>query len=95
LEEVPIAIEVRRASRSDRPAIASFLEEAYGARAQYKATAAWTWQFVDNPFGPEEGDELPVWIAVDADRVVGQTPVQKALLQVDGKSSRPGGRSTS
>ena len=81
---------MRKASRSDRPAIAKFIEEAYGTRAQYKATPRWTWQFIDNPFGPTGGDEVPVWIAVDGDRVVGQIAVQNGLLQVDGKTLEAG-----
>jgi len=89
-EEGPIDIIVRKASRSDRPAIAKFIEDAYGSRAQYKATPRWTWQFMDNPFGPREGDEVPVWVAVDGDRVVGQVAVQNGLLQVDGKTLEAG-----
>ncbi len=90
MEEIAIAIEVRKASRSDRPAIARFLEEAYGTRAQYKTASRWTWQFLDNPFGPEDADEVPIWIAVDGDRVVGQTAVQNALVQVDGETFEAG-----
>ena len=89
LEEVSIAIVVRQASRSDRPAIARFLEDAYGVRAPHKATR-WTWQFVDNPFGHQEGDKVPVWVAVDGNRVVGQIAVQKALLEVEGKTFEAG-----
>jgi len=81
---------VRKASRSDRPAIAKFIEDAYGARAQYKATPRWTWQFIDNPFGPGGGDEVPVWVAVDGNRVVGQVAVQNGLLQVDGETVEAG-----
>ena len=90
LEELPIAIIVRRASRSDQPAIATFIKDAYGTRAEYKATPRWTWQFIDNPFGRREGDELPIWVALDGDRVVGQIAVQNALLQVDGKTFEAG-----
>ena len=90
LEAIPIAITVRKASRSDRPAIARFIEDAYGTRAQYKATPRWTWQFIDNPFGRRRGDEVPVWVAVDGDRVVGQVAVQTGLIQVDGKTFEAG-----
>jgi hypothetical protein len=89
-EEVTIDIVVRRAIRSDRSAIASFIEEAYGPRAQYKATPRWTWQFINNPFGRQEGDEVPVWIAVDGDRVVGQIAVQSTLIEVGGKTLQAG-----
>ena len=90
LEEVPIAIIVRRASRSDRPAIARFIEDAYGARAQYKATPRWTWQFIDNPFGRRQGDELPSglrWMAI-ASSV--RSLFRTALLQVEGKTFEAG-----
>ena len=95
-EAIPIAITMRKASRYDRPAIARFIEEAYGARAQYKATPRWTWQFIDNPFGRRHGDEVPIWVAVDGDRVVGQIAVQNRTPPGrGGRRSRPGGRSTS
>ena len=85
-----MAVIVRKASRSDRPAIARFIEDAYGELARYKATPRWTWQFIDNPLGRPQGDEVPVWIAVDGDRVVGQIAVQNALLQVDGQTFEAG-----
>ena len=90
LEEIPIAIIVRRATRSDRPAIARLIEDAYGPSAHYMATPRWTWQFIDNPFGRPQGEELPIWVAVDGDRVVGQIAVQNALLQVDGTTLEAG-----
>jgi GNAT superfamily N-acetyltransferase len=90
LEEIPIAVIVRKASRADQPAIARFIEDAYGPRAQYKATPRWTWQFIDNPFIRPRGDEIPVWVAVDGDRVVGQIAVQNGLLEVEGKTFEAG-----
>jgi GNAT superfamily N-acetyltransferase len=90
LPEVAKAIIVRKASRSDRPAIARFIEEAYGTRAQYKSTPRWTWQFIDNPFWHRQGDEIPVWVAVEGDRIVGQIAVQNALLEVDGETFEAG-----
>jgi GNAT superfamily N-acetyltransferase len=89
-EEILITTVVRRATRSDRPAIARFIAEAYGPRAQYKATPRWTWQFVDNPFGGQQGDEVPVWIALDGDRVVGQIAVQNTLVEVGGQTLQAG-----
>jgi GNAT superfamily N-acetyltransferase len=90
LEEVPITVIVRKASRSDRPAIARFIEDAYGPRAPYKAAPRWLWQFIDNPFASQQGDEVPIWVAVDGDRVVGQIAVQKGLLQVEGTTFEAG-----
>lgn len=68
---------------SDRDAIAAFIRDAYGARARYKGTARWMWQFVRNPFGGLHGSAVPVWIALDGARVIGQIAVQSALLQVE------------
>ena len=89
-DEDPTGITVRRARRSDRPAIARFIEEAYGAAAPYKATPRWTWQFVDNPFVRHQSDELPIWIALDDDRVVGQVALQMGPLQVAGETFEAG-----
>ena len=61
-----------------------------GRRARYKATPHWNWQFIDNPFGRRQGDEVPVWVALDGDRVVGQIAVQQALIQVEGKTFEAG-----
>jgi GNAT superfamily N-acetyltransferase len=90
LAVVPIAVIVRKASRSDQAAIARFIEDAYGPRARYKATPRWNWQFIDNPFGRRQGDDVPVWVAMDGDRVVGQIGVQKAVLQVEGTTFEAG-----
>lgn len=84
------AIVVRKASRTDRPAIERFIEEAYGPRAQYKAPEHWTWQFIDNPFGCRQGDDVPVWVAIDGDRVVGQIAIQEARLHVEGNAVQVG-----
>lgn len=90
LEDDPTGIIVRRARRSDRPAIARFIEDAYGAAAPYKATPRWTWQFVDNPFVSQKSDELPIWIAVDDGRVVGQVALQMGPLQMNGNTFEAG-----
>ncbi len=63
---------MRRATLADKPAIFEFIREAYRDRWQHKIPLRWEWEFENNPF--KEGEELPVWIAVDGSgRVVGQT----------------------
>ncbi len=81
-EAPAIAVEVRQGRASDRGAIAAFLEEAYGTRAGLKGPERWTWQFVENPYAHQPDGTVPVWIAVDGERVVGQIAVQEAALQV-------------
>lgn len=62
---------VRQATLDDRPAIHELVRAAYAGRDQYKIPKRWQWQFCDNPFW--SGPGLPIWIALDGDRVVGQT----------------------
>jgi len=74
-------LKIRQASLSDYPAISEFINRAYGDLAAYKGEARWRWQFVDNPF--RVAGDLPIWIALDGTRVVGQIGVQSAELKVD------------
>jgi hypothetical protein len=85
-----MSVEVRQAHESDRPAIAAFIEEAYGERARFKGDLRWTWQFRRNPFGDVGSPLLPVCIASDGERVVGQIAVQPAALQLDGVVHKAG-----
>jgi GNAT superfamily N-acetyltransferase len=77
-------IAVRRACTSDFPAIETFLREAYGALASFKAEDRWNWQFRRNPFRTSPSDFVPVWIAETSGKVVGQIAVQEGEIQVDG-----------
>jgi GNAT superfamily N-acetyltransferase len=74
---------VRQAERSDRPALDQFLAEAYGSKAPYKLGERWSWQFARNPFWHASDGRVPVWIAVDDGRIVGQIAVQVGRLQVE------------
>jgi|SRR5579884_272402 len=85
-----MAVEIRQGRDSDREAIAAFLAEAYGTRARYKGPERWTWQFERNPFAFTADGTVPVWIAVDADRVVGQIAVQQAALKIEDETVAAG-----
>lgn len=77
-----VTLEIRQARLQDYPAIAAFIVEAYGALAPYKGQDRWHWQFVDNPFGLRPDNRVPVWIALDGTRVVGQIAVQPTEIKV-------------
>ncbi len=84
---------VRRATQADREAIFQFIQKAYPSRWQYKIPERWQWEYVDNPF--LEGDELPVWIAVEDDggpgaRVLGQTCALVEPLKIGSQVYRAG-----
>ncbi len=83
---------VRQATLDDKPAIAEFLKVAYPDRHRYKFPERWEWQFENNPLrdrnrsgNPNEG-KLPIWLAFDGERIVGQTGAQVEPLKLGDKS---------
>jgi GNAT superfamily N-acetyltransferase len=78
------AISVRRARLSDYPQIAAFIREAYQEQSLFKAKGRWDWQFVNDPYIKSDDGEVPVWIAEDSGRVIGQIAVQEGEIQIDG-----------
>ncbi len=82
-------ITVRRATLDDKLAIFKFIQIAYKDRWQYKIPERWQWEFVDNPF--LEGDDLPVFIAIDdGGNVVGQTCALVEPLKIGDRICRVG-----
>lgn len=80
-----MAIEIRQAIREDFESIQEFLREAYGPLAKYKGAARWNWQFIDNPAASGGVHGVPVWIALDGRRVVGQIALQPTRLWASGR----------
>jgi GNAT superfamily N-acetyltransferase len=82
-------IVVRRATPEDKEAIFKFIQVAYQDRWQYKIPERWQWEFVENPF--LEGEDLPVFIAVDEQgKVVGQTCTLVEPLKMGDHSCKVG-----
>ena len=76
-----MTIAVRRATLSDKPAIFSFLVQAYGENGRFKFPERWEWQFERNPYKPD--DKIPVFIAVDENgKVVGQSAAMYEPLKL-------------
>jgi GNAT superfamily N-acetyltransferase len=78
-----MTISIRQATKSDWSVIGPFIDQAFGRQAPFKGIARWNWQFAENPFGQEAGDRVPVWIAIDAGKVVGQIAVQSGIVCID------------
>ncbi len=66
----------------DKASLSRFIRNAYGPLAPYKDESHWAWQFWDNPYRRDEGDLLPVSIALDGSEIVGQIAVQPAEFQL-------------
>jgi hypothetical protein len=81
---------VRQANVRDWPRIAAFIDRTYGSSAPFKGRARWDWQFRQTPYDREKRGLAPVWIAVDADDVVGQLALQPGLLWLDGAALQVG-----
>jgi len=71
---------VRQAAKEDEKLIQEFLKIAYEGRWQFKYPERWYWEFVNNPYW--SGDKLPIWIALQDGRVVGQTCAMYSPLKV-------------
>ncbi len=80
----------RRATSADEPLIQRFIEETYGPTAPFKGKQRSYWQFVENPFRPNDEIDPTIWIAVSENKVVGQIAVQDGQLHVNG-DDRPAG----
>lgn len=80
-------ISIRQATLADKPALFAFLRQAYPDRWQYKLPERWEWEFEHNPFvrGP-----LPIWLALDGDRVIGQSCALVEPLVLNGREHRAG-----
>jgi len=85
-----MTISIHQANKSDWKAIGEFINEAYGPVASFKGFARWNWQFVANPFRDERSDLVPVWLAKDAEKIVGQIAVQPAIVRIDGQAHPAG-----
>ena len=78
--------QIRQATVADWPSIADFIARTYGTGAPFKHRARWDWQFSNGPFGLDEGQAVPVWIALANGEVVGQVALQPGRLWVQGEA---------
>ncbi len=79
---------IRQATLADQPALFAFLRLAYPDRWQYKFPERWAWEFAQNPF--VRGEHLPIWIALDGDRIIGQSCALVEPLVILGQEQRVG-----
>ena len=81
---------VRQARLADVPAIQAFVHQAFGPLAPFKSEHRWRWQHETNLHRIGRPGEIPVWIALDGARVVGQIAVQPARVSI-GRREHPAG----
>lgn len=77
-----MSVVVRQATREDKPALFEFIRKAYGQDSARKIPDRWRWEFEENP--EWKGSDLPVWIAVDGEKIVGQTCAMPFRLRFGG-----------
>jgi len=69
----------RRAKRAEADQIQEFIRRTYGKSAKH-ILSRWPWQFLHNP--QDQGDTIPVYIALQGGEVVGITSAIPILLQI-------------
>lgn len=82
------SILIRQATLADKPALFDFLRLAYPTRWQFKFPERWEWEFERNPFIARE--TLPIWIALNGNRVIGQSCALVEPLAIFGQEYRVG-----
>ena len=86
---------VRQATYADKTAIFDFLQQPSDRHnaehtqfPRFKIPNRWRWQFKENPFCSDR--ELPVWIALDGTKVVGQSCAMIEPLKVGSQELKVG-----
>jgi len=74
------SISVRQASMADEAQIEEFYNTAF-EHAQFKYPDRWIWLYKQNPF-LEDNRSLPIWLAVDQNRVVGMSCLMPQLFWI-------------
>ncbi len=73
-------LEVRRATVDDIEAIGLFIKSHWGDQSRFRWPERWEWEFRENPY--RSPDQIPIWLALDGDKVVGQTCGMMSPLKI-------------
>jgi GNAT superfamily N-acetyltransferase len=79
-------VQLKQFELPDQDALLSFLRVAYAVEPRKADPAFWRWQYLENPY--TSLDDLPLWIAKDGERVVGQAAAIPVEIKV-GEEKRP------
>jgi GNAT superfamily N-acetyltransferase len=77
-------LQVRQLRASEQGALFSFLRKAYPDEPLKSDPAFWKWHFLENPFVAH--DNLPTWVVVDGDEIVGQLaaiPIELKIGEIE------------
>lgn len=73
-------MEIRQFNLSEKTELLSFLHTAYADNPRMSDESFWNWHFLKNPYADIEN--LPVWIAKDANEIVAQLAATQVKLKV-------------
>lgn len=76
------SITIKQATMADEPLIDKFYKTAFD-HAPFKYPERWNWLYRNNPF-LADNQSLPVWIAIDQDRVAGMSCLMPQLFWIKG-----------
>jgi hypothetical protein len=75
-------IKIRQATIKDGSIIGKFYFETFAESTSLKYPSRWNWLYIENPFC-KTTHELPLWIALDKDRVVGMAGSMQCRFQIN------------
>lgn len=73
-------MQIKQFELSEKDELLVFLQTAYADNPRMSNASFWDWHFLQNPY--VEPDNLPVWIAKDGDKIVGQLAATPVKLQI-------------
>ncbi len=79
-------MQIKQFELSEKSELLSFLQTAYADNPRMSDEQFWDWHFLENPY--TESNNLPVWIAKEANEIVGQLAATQIKLQVGGEEKR-------
>lgn len=81
-----MAMEIKQFKLSEKEALLSFLKTAFADSPRQSDRAFWEWHFAESPY--VEKDNMPVWVAKDGERIIGQLAAIPVRLKV-GEETKP------
>ena len=84
---MPHDVQIKQFELSEQEAVLAFLRIAYANEPRKSDPGFWKWHYLENPY--TSGDDIPLWIVKDGQRVVGQAATILVELKV-GEETRRG-----
>lgn len=79
-------MQIKQFELSKKTELLSFLRTVYAENPRMSDARFWDWHFLENPY--VEADNLPIWIAREGDKIVGQLAATPVKLKIGEQEKR-------